>query len=114
MIAALPPAKDIEQRAKPSANSPIGVWSSSEGQMRIEQCGKNICSYAVGGSHAGKMILRNMRQTSDNRWAGQVTDIRSGQTYSAHMSMRGPNSLNIQGCALGGLVCGGRTMTRAR
>ncbi len=112
VIAALPPAKEVEPRAKPSATSPIGVWSSSEGQMRVEHCGKNICSYAVGGPHAGKMILKNMRQTSDNRWAGQVTDIRSGQTYSAHMSMRGPNALNIQGCALGGLVCGGRTLTR--
>jgi uncharacterized protein (DUF2147 family) len=112
VIAALPPAKEIEHPARPSAPAPVGVWSSSEGQMRVEQCGKNICSYAVGGPHAGKMILRNMRQTSDNRWAGQVTDVRSGQTYSAHMSMRGPNSLNIQGCALGGLVCGGRTMTR--
>jgi len=114
VVAALPPAKEIEQLAKPSATSPIGVWSSSEGQMRVEQCGKNICSYAVGGAHAGKMVLRNMRQTNDNRWAGQVTDVRSGQTYSAHMSMRGPNSLNIQGCALGGLVCGGRTMSRVR
>jgi uncharacterized protein (DUF2147 family) len=113
VIAALPPAKqEAEQRPKPALAMPLGVWSSAEGQMRVEQCGKNLCSYAVGGRHAGKMILRNMRQTSDNRWAGQVTDVRSGQTYSAHMSMRGPNALNIQGCALGGLVCGGRTMSR--
>ena len=114
-MAALPPAKqDVEQRAKPSATSPIGVWSSSEGQMRVEPCGKNLCSYAVGGPKAGAMVLKQMRQTGVNHWSGQVTDIRSGQTYSAHMSLRGTNGLNIQGCALGGMVCGGRTLTRVR
>src|SRR5262249_43594074 len=75
VIAALPPAREqLEQHAKPAANSPVGTWSSSEGQMRVEACGKNLCSYAVGGPHAGKMILKHMRQTRDNQWSGQVTD----------------------------------------
>jgi len=114
VIAALPPKHEAEMRPRPAGNSPFGVWSSSDGQMRVESCGKRICSYAVGGPHAGKMILRYMRPAGGNRWSGQVTDVRSGQIYSASMSMRGPNALNIQGCALGGLVCGGQTFTRAR
>ena len=114
VIAALPPAtQDIEPRPGPAFAVPVGVWSSAEGQMRVEQCGKDLCSYAVGGKHAGKMILVHMRQTRDNRWSGQVNDVRRGQTFSASMSMRGANSLHIQGCALGGLVCEGHTLSRA-
>lgn len=93
---------------------PIGVWSSSDGQMRIAPCGRNLCGYAVGGRHAGRMVLIQMRQTHENSWSGQVNDVRSGQNYSATMSMRGPNALNIQGCAFGGLFCGGRVMTRVQ
>ena len=114
-IAALPPAKkDLEERAKPTPAMPIGVWSSSDGQMRVERCGQNLCGYAVGGKHAGKMVLIHMRSSGNNHWSGQVNDVRSGQNYSATMSMRGPNALNIRGCALGGLFCGSRTMSRVQ
>ncbi len=48
-------------------------------------------------------MIQNMRQTSDNRWSGQVTDIRSGQTYSAHMSMRAlPTPSTYRAARLGG------------
>jgi uncharacterized protein (DUF2147 family) len=115
VMAALPPARqDIEERAKPVPAMPIGVWSSGEGNVRVEQCGRDLCGYATGGAHAGKMVLIHMRQTRNNHWSGQVKDVRSGQTYSGHMSMVGANALHIEGCALGGLVCGGRTLSRAR
>jgi uncharacterized protein (DUF2147 family) len=114
-IAALPPPKlDNEERARAAPLLPIGTWSSSDGQMRIERCGDALCGYAVGGEHAGKMVLIHMRETRANRWAGRVNDVRSGQTYTANMSMSGPNALNLQGCALGGLFCGSRTLSRAR
>ncbi|MGZ5827807.1 MAG: DUF2147 domain-containing protein [Xanthobacteraceae bacterium] len=55
-----------------------------------------------------------MRPTRDNSWSGQVNDVRSGQNYSATMSMRGSNALTVRGCALGGLFCGSRTMSRVQ
>ena len=41
------------------ANSPIGVWSTEEnkGNVRIEQCGDNLCGYAV---KTNERILINM------------------------------------------------------
>ncbi|MGZ5940311.1 MAG: DUF2147 domain-containing protein [Rhizomicrobium sp.] len=115
VVAALPPAKqETEERAKAVPALPIGVWSSGEGQVRIQPCGKNLCGYAVGGAHAGKMVLIQMRPTRDNSWSGQVNDVRSGQNYSATMSMRGSNALTVRGCALGGLFCGSRTMSRVQ
>ena len=115
VVAALPPAKQgVEERSTPAAAMPIGVWVSSEGQMRVERCGQNLCGYAVGGKNAGKMVLIHMRQTRDNHWSGQVNDVRSGQIYAGSMSMHGANALNIQGCALGGLFCGSRTMSRVQ
>jgi len=42
------------------ANSPLGVWATEEdkGNVRIEQCGANLCGYAV---KSGERILINMR-----------------------------------------------------
>jgi uncharacterized protein (DUF2147 family) len=113
-MAALPPAKDLEQPAKPATAMPIGVWSASEGQMRVDPCGQNLCGYAVGGRHAGKMVVIHMRQTRDNSWSGRVVDTRSGNIYPATMSMRGANGLYIRGCALGGMICEGRSLSRAQ
>lgn len=115
VVAALPPArKDVEERARPVAVMPIGVWASDEGQIRVERCGRNICGYAVGGAKAGQMVLIQMRPAGDNRWSGQIKDVRNGQLYSGSISMRGTNGLYIQGCVLNGLFCGGRALSRVR
>ena len=79
-VAALPPVKpETEQRARATSLMPIGTWSSSDGAMRIASCGSDLCGYAVGGEHAGKMVLIHMRETSSNHRAGRVVDVRSGQ-----------------------------------
>src|SRR5262249_50988054 len=46
------------------ANSPLGVWATEEnkGNVRIEQCGENLCGYAV---KTNERILINMKP-SDN------------------------------------------------
>jgi uncharacterized protein (DUF2147 family) len=113
VIAALPePRPDSEERARPAAPMAIGLWSGSDGQLRIEECGQYLCGYAAGGRHAGKMVLINMRQTKANYWSGRVRDFGSGGVYSATMFLRGANSLRVQGCAFGGMICDGRTLSR--
>jgi uncharacterized protein (DUF2147 family) len=110
VIAALPPPKlETEQPAQPA---PIGVWSGSDGQLRIASCGQFLCGYAGGGKHAGKQVLINMRQTKNNVWVGRVRDFQSGGVYSATMTLRSANSLRIRGCAFGGMICDGRTLAR--
>jgi hypothetical protein len=36
----------------------------------------------------------------------------SGGDYDATIAMRGPNALKVQGCAFGGMFCGGQTWKR--
>jgi len=114
VFAALPLAKQESEVPIKSATAPIGMWSSNEGQLRVQRCGNNLCGYAVGGTHAGQMVLIHMRQTRENSWSGQVKDVRSGQNYSGTISMRGANSLNITGCAMGGMFCGSQAMSRVQ
>jgi hypothetical protein len=90
--------------------TPLGVWATEEnkGSVRIEQCGENLCGVAA---KSGEKILINMKP-SDSKWTGRIHDPDSGRTYDSSMTMKGPNTLRIQGCAFGGLFCGGQTWTR--
>jgi uncharacterized protein (DUF2147 family) len=91
-------------------NSPLGVWATEEnkGNVRIEQCGANLCGYAV---NTKERILINMKP-EDNKWVGRIHDPDSGRTYDSTIAMRGPNGLRVQGCAFGGMFCGGQTWKR--
>ena len=90
--------------------TPLGVWATEEnkGNVRIEQCGQELCGYAV---KTGEKVLINMKP-SDAKWVGRIHDPDSGNTYDSTMAMKGPNALRVQGCALGGLFCGGQTWSR--
>ncbi len=92
------------------ANSPLGVWATEEnkGNVRIEQCGENLCGYAV---KTNERILINMKP-SDSKWVGRIHDPDSGRNYDSTIAMRGPNGLRVQGCAFGGMFCGGQTWKR--
>jgi uncharacterized protein (DUF2147 family) len=109
--AAPPPA--AQQRRDP--NSPLGVWltEEKEGKVRIEQCGANLCGYSVDAkSNAnGEQVLINMRPGQD-KWSGRILDPNTGSTYDSTIALKGPDTLRVQGCAFGGMFCGGQTWTR--
>jgi hypothetical protein len=90
--------------------TPLGVWATEEdkGSVRIEPCGQNLCGFAV---KTGEKILINMKP-SDAKWVGQIHDPDSGRTYDSNIAMKGPNTLRVQGCAFGGMFCGGQTWSR--
>jgi hypothetical protein len=91
-------------------STPLGIWATegNKGQVRIEQCGQNLCGNAA---NTGEKILINMRP-SDAKWVGLIHDPDSGRTYDSDIAMKGPNSLRVQGCAFGGMFCGGQTWSR--
>jgi len=99
----------------PSANSPLGVWltEEKEGKVRIEECGPNICGYSVDkkSNQNGEQVLINMKPGND-KWSGRIFDPNSGSTYDSTIALKGTNSLRVQGCAFGGMFCGGQTWTR--
>ena len=92
------------------ATTPLGVWRTEEnkGDVRVEQCGANLCGYAV---NTGERILINMKPDA-SKWTGRIHDPDSGKDYDATIAMKGSNVLKVQGCAFGGLFCGGQTWKR--
>ena len=117
------PAAPVATPAAPAAattqaaSSPIGIWLSEkkEGKIRIEDCNGNLCGYAVDAKTGanGAKVLINMKPRGD-KWAGRINDTRSGGTYDSTIAMRGGDKLKVQGCAFGGMFCGGETWTRVQ
>ncbi|MGY3445569.1 MULTISPECIES: DUF2147 domain-containing protein [unclassified Bradyrhizobium] len=98
-----------------AANSPLGLWltEEKEGKVRIEQCGANLCGYSVDkkSNANGEQVLINMKPGKD-KWSGRIFDPNSGSTYDSTIALKGPDTLRVQGCAFGGMFCGGQTWTR--
>ncbi|HYI31125.1 MAG TPA: DUF2147 domain-containing protein [Bradyrhizobium sp.] len=96
--------------ATPAPATPLGIWATEEnkGNVRIEECGQNLCGYAV---KTGKKILINMKAQA-SKWTGTIHDPDSGRNYDSTIAMKGTNALRVQGCAFGGMFCGGQTWKR--
>jgi uncharacterized protein (DUF2147 family) len=90
--------------------TPIGVWATEEnkGNVRVEPCGPNLCGYA---EKTGEKILINMK-ASNSKWTGRIHDPDSGRDYDSTIAMKGANAMRVQGCAFGGMFCGGQTWKR--
>jgi uncharacterized protein (DUF2147 family) len=111
-VTAASPANQPAVAAAPvqAPTTPLGVWATEEnkGLVRVEQCGQNLCGYAV---KTGEKILIDMKP-SNAKWTGQIHDPDSGKNYDSNIAMKGPNALRVQGCAFGGMFCGGQTWSR--
>ena len=116
MVATTAPAPKPPAPAVQQANSPLGVWltEEKEGKVRIEQCGANLCGYSVDSksNQNGEQVLINMKPGKDSKWSGRILDPNSGSTYDSTIALKGPDTLRVQGCAFGGMFCGGQTWSR--
>jgi uncharacterized protein (DUF2147 family) len=104
------PAAVASTAPAPDPNSPLGLWATEQnkGNVRIEPCGSNLCGYA---EKSGEKILISMRP-KQNKWVGRIHDPEGGGNYDSTIALKGPNTLRVQGCAFGGLFCGGQTWKR--
>src|SRR5439155_13110883 len=101
-VAVVTPPPAPPAPAPQAANSPLGVWltEEKEGKVRIEQCGANLCGYAVNkkSNQNGEQVLINMRPGKD-KWSGRILDPGTGSTYDSTIAMKGTDTLRVQGCA---------------
>jgi uncharacterized protein (DUF2147 family) len=118
VVATAPPAAAVPPPPVPAvqaANSPLGVWltEEKEGKVRIEQCGVNLCGYSVDlkSNQNGEQVLIDMKPGKD-KWSGRIFDPKSGSTYDSTIALKGSSTLRVQGCAFGGMFCGGQTWSR--
>ena len=125
VVATAPVAAPVQKQQTPapataavqSAATPLGLWltEEKEGKVRIEQCGVNLCGYSVDAksNQNGEQVLINMKPGKDAKWSGRILDPNTGSTYDSTIALKGSDSLRVQGCALGGVFCGGQTWSRA-
>ena len=122
------------------AGDPHGTWLTDDGKARIRvaDCGGALCGNIIWlkepNDETGKPktdqhnadaakrsrpilgvpIVLGMKPTSTpDKWAGEVYNAEDGKTYSGSITLIGPSKLNLEGCALGGLVCKTKVWTRA-
>jgi uncharacterized protein (DUF2147 family) len=100
----------VAAAAAAPATSPLGIWATEDnkGNVRIEECGTSLCGYAV---NTNQKILINMKPQGA-KWTGRIHDPDSKRNYDSTIALKGPNTLKVQGCAFGGMFCGGQTWKR--
>lgn len=127
----LPAAIAAGMIAPANAAMPVGEWvvADQTARIRIEPCkdalwgviawaktpgtDKNNPNPALRSrSVLGMPILLNMKKVEPNRWDGEVYNAKSGQTYTANISLVSDDVLRVEGCVFGGLFCGGQNWTR--
>jgi len=131
-VAAIAPPQPAVSAIKASATSPLGEWlvEGGEARVRIEECGSNLCGVVSGAKNSnetdrknpnpelrnrpiiGMPVLLDMKPAKSNRWDGRIYNSKNGQTYTANISMNNPQTLRVEGCAFGGLICGGQNWAR--
>ena len=122
------------------AADPIGSWLTDGGAatVRIAPCGAELYGTIIALKEpndpvtgrpktdknnpdtgkqtrplVGTQIVFGMKPSGANKWSGQVYNAEDGKTYSGNLTYSGRDSLQLQGCALGGLVCKSQTWTKA-
>ncbi|VFU10030.1 DUF2147 domain-containing protein [Methylocella tundrae] len=102
----------------PAIANPAGEWRIADGtaNVAIRPCGANYCGYVSWAKDAdmvGRPVLISMKP-SGKTWAGSILNARDGQKYTGRMSLRGEELLQVEGCVLGGMICGGQQWSRVR
>jgi uncharacterized protein (DUF2147 family) len=96
--------------------TPLGDWrtEANKGSVRVEQCGRALCGYMLNSSTnaVGETVLINMKPKAASQWSGNIFSRDSGNAYYATMTMKGPNSLRVEACALGRFFCTGNVWSR--
>ena len=84
------------------------MTEENKGNVRIEECGTNLCGYSV---NTGARILINMKPQG-SKWSGRIHDPESGRNYDSTIALKNTDTLKVQGCAFGGMFCGGQSWKR--
>ena len=117
--------------APAEAQSPIGEWRVADGgaHIRIVDCSGALWGVVSWEKTPGRdsenpdpakrqrptlgmpVLLHMTPGDRPERWEGEVYNAENGRTYDASITLRGPQVLRVEGCALG-IFCGGENWTR--
>ncbi len=112
------------------AADPLGTWLTEEAKatVRIAPCGPALCGTIVSlkepndpatgkpkndGNNVDTGLIGMKPSGTANKWSGQVYNAEDGKTYTGSLTLQDANTIKLEGCILGGLVCKAQTWTRA-
>ena len=115
-----------------SAEDAFGTWRHPDNGSNISvyQCGAGLCAKVVKVADpsrkdeknpdaklrtrpvVGVVIMSGAKKTGDKTWAGKLYNTQDGETYNGTVTVVSKNTLKLEGCVLGGLVCQGPTWSR--
>lgn len=93
-----------------AAASPNGTWlrSKTGGHIKVFNCGGGIGMKVIKSNVAakrGKQIMCGAKKSGSNKWKGNILNLDDGKTYTGIVTLTSANSLTLEGCVLGGLIC---------
>jgi len=111
------------------AASPIeGRWTNPARSVtvRIAPCGASLCGRVVGATPEavakaaaagtprliGTELMSRLERVGDSTWRGTFFVPDRNMRAPGELRMIGPRALEIEGCAMGGLVCKTQLWTR--
>ena len=127
--------------APAAAGDPGGKWLTQDGKavVNIARCGAAVCGTIVSlkepnDPQTGKpktdghnqdaakrsrpiigLQMFDMKPSGTaDRWDGQVYNAEDGKTYTGSLTLTGATTLDLQGCALAGLICKTQSWTRTK
>lgn len=108
----------LAAQVRAAAADPAGEWRIADGtaNVQIRRCAAALCgqvSWAKDAAMIGRQVLVSMKPDGDV-WAGLVVDARNGAKYNGRISLRGEQTLRVEGCVLGGIICGGQNWSRVK
>ena len=123
------------------AADPMGTWYTQgrQAQVQIARCAEDLCGTiislkdpidpATGKPQTdtenedkakrnrpviGIQVLIGMKPAGADKWSGRVYGPEEGKSVNGNLVMKDANTLSIEGCLLGGLLCRSETWTRAK
>jgi len=110
-----------------------GDWVRPDGasKIRISSCGNALCGKLIwlktprndtanpdaskrGRPLVGVQIVQSMKPTKQaNQWKGKIYNAEDGKTYTGFIELTTANTLKLEGCVMGGLICKGESWSRS-
>jgi uncharacterized protein (DUF2147 family) len=115
-----------------TAEDAFGTWRHPENGslINVYQCGGGLCAKVAKVADpsrkddknpdpklrnrpvVGVVIMSGAKKSGPKSWSGRLYNTQDGQTYSGTVTVVSKNTLKLEGCVMGGLICQGPTWTR--